>query len=157
MLDVCFTSVLQRAIESADIILSILQQSPSRITSPALNERDYGALNGRNKDEVALEFGEELTNAWRRDYEAIPPGGESLEMTCDRVWSYYVECIQPRLEKGEKVMVVSHGNTLRGLVKLLEKLSGEEVRKLQLGTSATRLYRIGKEGNLIQTQVYVVC
>lgn len=157
--DVAFTSLLQRATVTLDLILSTLSPpAPPIITSAALNERDYGELNGRDKRDVAREYGEELTNAWRRSYAAIPPGtgAESLEMTCARVMEFYVAEIKVRLMRGEKVLVVSHGNTLRALVMRLEGLGEEEVRKLQLGTAAMRTYRLGGDGEVLERELFLV-
>jgi 2,3-bisphosphoglycerate-dependent phosphoglycerate mutase len=76
-----FTSPLQRATHSLDLILSVLGQmpAPSIVRTPALNERDYGDLNGKNKEECARIYGKDLVGAWRRSYGSIPPNGESLE------------------------------------------------------------------------------
>jgi 2,3-bisphosphoglycerate-dependent phosphoglycerate mutase len=153
-----YTSPLQRASTSLALLLSTLNQHPHPpiIVTPALNERDYGDLNGRDKDAVAVEYGAELCNAWRRGYRAVPPHGESLEMTVERVWSYYLAEIQPRLMRGERVLIVSHGNTLRALVMKLDGLGEDEVMKVELGTAATRVYRLGEGGEVKDKEVFAV-
>ncbi|KAI5479404.1 beta-1,4-mannosyl-glycoprotein beta-1,4-N-acetylglucosaminyltransferase [Pseudohyphozyma bogoriensis] len=122
--DVAYTSLLQRAAKSLKTILQVVGQTGEIevLEREELNERDYGALNGRNKEEAAKEFGKEQVDAWRRGYTDVPPGGESLEMTCVRVMKFYEREVVARLKRGEKVLVVSSGNTLRGLVMKLEAL-----------------------------------
>ncbi|GJN92188.1 hypothetical protein Rhopal_005218-T1 [Rhodotorula paludigena] len=141
-----------------DLILEALDQhpSPAITVDAALNERDYGLLNGRDKDWAAREYGAEQVQAWRRGYRAVPPGGESLEMTVERVWRYYEREILPRLERGECVLVVSHGNTLRGVCMRLDGLDEDEVLKLQLGTGAYRVYRIDADGEVVERRTFAV-
>ncbi|GAA5892099.1 hypothetical protein JCM6882_005695 [Rhodosporidiobolus microsporus] len=153
-----YTSPLQRASSSLSHLLSTLSQSPppSTIVAPELNERDYGALNGRDKADVAREYGAEQTAEWRRGWSAVPPGGESLEMTTRRVWGYYEREILPRLKRGETVLLVSHGNTLRGLCKELDGIGEDEVMGLTLGTGAMRVYRVDAEGKVVERKLFVV-
>jgi 2,3-bisphosphoglycerate-dependent phosphoglycerate mutase len=153
-----YTSPLQRASATLDLVLSAFPAfaRPPITVTPALNERDYGKLNGRLKEEVAEEYGAEQTEVWRRGYVAVPPGGESLEMTVKRVWRYYEDEIEPRLLKGERLLVVSHGNTLRGLVMALERLRPEEVKNVELGYTATRCYSLDEEGKVKRKEVFAV-
>ncbi|GAA5856212.1 hypothetical protein JCM8547_000821 [Rhodosporidiobolus lusitaniae] len=154
-----YTSPLQRASSSLHHLLSTLSQPPpppELHVAPELNERDYGELNGRDKAEVAKEYGEEQAQQWRRGYKAVPPGGESLEMTTARVWAYYEREILPRLKKGEAVVVVSHGNTLRAMLKQLDGLGEEEVMGLTLGTGAMRIYRVDGQGKVVERKLFVV-
>lgn len=164
-IDHAYTSPLQRASASLSHILETYlngadsddsSSSPPVTVDAALNERDYGKLNGRNKAKVAEEYGAEQVNAWRRSYRAVPPGGESLEMTVERAWAYYCAEIQPRLERGECVLVVSHGNTLRGLCMKLDGLDEDQVLRLTLGTGALRIYRIDRDGHVIDRQIFAV-
>ena len=83
----------------------------------ALNERDYGDLAGLNKDDARAKWGEEQVHVWRRSYDVPPPGGESLAMTEARLWPFFEHTIAPRVLSGGCVLVVAHGNSLRGLVK----------------------------------------
>ncbi|BGP12474.1 hypothetical protein JCM10213_006959 [Rhodosporidiobolus nylandii] len=153
-----FTSPLRRASSSlSHLLVSLRQDPPPDVTvAPELNERDYGKLNGRDKAEVAEEYGAEQTSAWRRGWSAVPPGGESLEMTTRRVWAYYEREILPLLRKGECVLVVSHGNTLRGLCKELDGIGEDEVSKLELGTAAMRMYRVNEDGEVVERRLFVV-
>lgn len=158
-IDHTFTSPLQRATSSLSHILVAYsaaskrsRPSPPTTVTPELTERNYGELNGRDKSEVAEQYGAEQVQLWRRSYRGVPPGGESLEMTVDRAWVYYRREILPRLKRGECVLIVSHGNTLRGLCMKLDGLSEDEVRQLQLGTGALRVYRVDEEGHIIDSE-----
>ncbi|GAA5972672.1 hypothetical protein JCM11641_002967 [Rhodosporidiobolus odoratus] len=154
-----YDSPLQRAASSLSHLLSSLAQpdpAPTVTIAPELNERDYGDLNGRDKGEVAREFGKEQTEEWRRGWRGIPPGGESLEMTSRRVWEYYEEEILPKLKDGSCVLLVSHGNTLRGLCKELDGMGEDQVMKLTLGTGALREYRVDQEGKVVERRLFVV-
>ena len=92
----------------------------------ALNERDYGDLSGLNKDDARKKWGEEQVHVWRRSYDVPPPGGESLKDTLARTLPYYVQEILPCVLRGERTLVAAHGNSLRALIMVLEKLSPEE-------------------------------
>lgn len=105
-----------------------------------LNERMYGELQGLNKKETAQKFGEEQVHKWRRSYRLPPPQGESLEMTAKRAIPYFEKRIVPHLERGESVFVAAHGNSLRAIVMEIEKLSEEEVLKLEIPTGEPLLY-----------------
>ena len=99
----------------------------------ALNERDYGDLVGMNKDEARKKWGDEQVHQWRRSYDVQPPGGESLKDTVARALPYYVQEILPRVLRGERVLVSAHGNSLRALVMVLERLSPEGILKREIG------------------------
>ena len=92
----------------------------------ALNERDYGDLSGLNKDDARKKWGEEQVLIWRRSYDVPPPGGESLKDTLARTLPYYVQEILPGVLRGQRTIVAAHGNSLRALVMVLEKLSPEQ-------------------------------
>lgn len=91
-------------------------------------------------------WGEEQVHIWRRSYDVPPPGGESLELTLKRVLPYYEKEIVPRVEKGEKVLIAAHGNSLRSIIKHLEGLSGEEIVKTELATGVPIVYKLDKNG-----------
>lgn len=99
-----------------------------------LNERMYGSLQGLNKVETAQKFGADQVQNWRRSFDTVPPGGESLSMTIDRALPFFMEKIVPCLEANQNVFVVAHGNSLRGIVMYLDGLSKEEVVKLEIAT-----------------------
>ncbi len=105
-----------------------------------LNERMYGELQGKNKQEMRDEFGDEQVQIWRRSFEVAPPGGESLKMTTERAIPYFQEKIVPHLKKGKSIFVCAHGNSLRGIVMALEGLSKEEIVKLEIPTGNPLFY-----------------
>ncbi|MEI7512095.1 MAG: 2,3-bisphosphoglycerate-dependent phosphoglycerate mutase [Candidatus Uhrbacteria bacterium] len=110
--------------------------------STHLNERYYGALQGMDKEAAEKKYGKEKVMNWRRGYSARPPGGgESLEDTSNRVLPYVKKHIFPRIKKGEQILVVAHGNTLRAVVKYLEKISDEDIAKLDLPEAQPLIYK----------------
>ena len=147
--DVAFTSALQRAQKTCQIILDTLGQGDLKtIRDQALNERDYGDLAGLNKDDARAKWGEEQVHIWRRSYDVQPPGGESLKDTGARVWPYYMHVMQPHVLRGETVLVAAHGNSLRALIMALEGKSGEEIVKLELATGVPIVYRLNADSTV---------
>ena len=147
--DVIFTSVLLRAKRTGELILKELSQSDlEKIENKALNERDYGDLSGLNKDEARKKWGKEQVHKWRRSFDIPPPGGESLKNTAERVLPYFSKIILPVLKKNKETIVVAHGNSLRALVKELEKLSPQEVVNLEIPTGVPICYRINSKGKV---------
>ena len=141
--DVAFTSALTRAQRTLDLMLEELGQTKIPvIKDQALNERDYGDLSGLNKDDARKKWGEEQVHIWRRSYDIAPPGGESLRDTLARALPYYVTEILPRVLRGERVLVAAHGNSLRALVMVLERLSPEQILKREIGTGVPIIYRL---------------
>jgi len=147
--DIAFTSDLSRAQKTLKIILDeIGQQGLETIRDQALNERDYGDLSGLNKDDARAKWGEEQVHIWRRSYDVPPPGGESLRDTGARVWPYYLTEILPRVLRGEKVLVAAHGNSLRSLVMVLDKLTKDEILKLNLATGVPMVYTLNADSTV---------
>jgi 2,3-bisphosphoglycerate-dependent phosphoglycerate mutase len=166
--DIAFTSVLKRAIRTLWIVLDDLD----RMWLPVhrtwrLNERHYGALQGLNKTQTAAQFGEAQVQRWRRSYGVRPPLlepddprwerddpryaalgntelplGESLADTIARVLPYWHAAIAPALHAGQRVLVVAHGNSLRGLVMHLDGLGEEEIATLTIPTGIPLVYRL---------------
>jgi 2,3-bisphosphoglycerate-dependent phosphoglycerate mutase len=152
--DVAYTSVLTRAQKTLDIILENLgQHGLETIRDQALNERDYGDLSGLNKDDARAKWGEEQVHIWRRSYDVPPPGGESLRDTGARVWPYYMMEILPRVLRGEKVLVAAHGNSLRSLVMVLDRMSKEEILKLNLATGVPMVYKLNADSTVASKEV----
>ena len=119
-----YTSILDRAINTANIILRELKVGEIKtIRSSALNERDYGDLTGLNKDEARKKWGDEQVHIWRRSYDIPPPSGESLKNTAERVLPYFKKEILPLLEDKNSILISAHGNSLRALVMFIENLS----------------------------------
>ncbi len=169
--DRAFTSVLKRAIRTLWISLDRLDQMWIPVErSWKLNERHYGALQGLDKAETAAKYGDEQVLIWRRSYDTPPPllsaddpqhprferryaavdpaalpGGESLELTLQRVLPYWEQSIAPCLKRGETVLVAAHGNSIRALVKHLDGMSNEEILKLNIPTAMPLLYRMNDD------------
>jgi 2,3-bisphosphoglycerate-dependent phosphoglycerate mutase len=136
-----FTSVLRRAIDTMNLILEEADHTGLPVTrDKALNERNYGRLQGLNKADVARQYGEEQVAIWRRSYSVRPPGGESLADTVARVIPYYRQRIEPLLQKGENILVVAHGNSLRSLMMHLEHIGEEAIAGVDLPTGTPRCY-----------------
>ncbi|PQA60033.1 2,3-bisphosphoglycerate-dependent phosphoglycerate mutase [Siphonobacter curvatus] len=148
---VAFTSALKRAQETLAIILEDIQQTSIPVhQSAALNERNYGDLQGLNKAETAEKYGIEQVALWRRSYDVAPPGGESLKMTQERVLPYYQQEIVPCLQQGQNVLIVAHGNSLRSLVMALEHLSEQAISQVDIPTGAPRFYHFDEHLQLIK-------
>jgi 2,3-bisphosphoglycerate-dependent phosphoglycerate mutase len=147
--DVAFTSALTRAQKTCGLILSELGQSqiPTH-RQAALNERDYGELNGLNKDDARKKWGEEQVHIWRRSYDIPPPGGESLKDTAARVLPYYVHDILPVVLSGKRTLVAAHGNSLRALIMAMEGLSGAEILARELATGVPIVYRLNADSTI---------
>jgi 2,3-bisphosphoglycerate-dependent phosphoglycerate mutase len=145
--DVAFTSALKRAQRTLRLILDEMGQAGLEThKDAALNERNYGDLNGLNKDDARARWGEEQVHIWRRSYDVPPPGGESLKDTAARVLPYYDKHIVPQIAAGKTVLVAAHGNSLRALVMRLEALSPEEILKVNLATGVPMIYTLNAEG-----------
>ncbi|MBX3573518.1 MAG: 2,3-bisphosphoglycerate-dependent phosphoglycerate mutase [Mesorhizobium sp.] len=152
--DIAFTSVLQRAEKSCELILAELGQTGLKtLRDQALNERDYGDLSGLNKDDARAKWGEEQVHIWRRSYDVPPPGGESLKDTGARVWPYYIHTIQPHVLSGGNVLVAAHGNSLRALIMALDGLTGEEVVKMELATGVPVVYRLNADSTVASKEL----
>ncbi|WP_137134947.1 2,3-bisphosphoglycerate-dependent phosphoglycerate mutase [Rhizobium sp. FKY42] len=152
--DIAFTSELRRAQETCRIVLEQVGQSGlETIRDLALNERDYGDLSGLNKDDARAKWGEEQVHIWRRSYDIPPPGGESLRDTGARVWPYYLTEILPRVLKGQTVLVAAHGNSLRSLVMVLDRLSKEKILKLNLATGVPMVYKLNADSTVASKDV----
>jgi len=148
--DHLFTSVLDRAKLTGTIILeNINQKDIDIIENKALNERFYGDLQGLNKDECRQKWGAKQVQIWRRSYDVGPPGGESLKETGERVLPYYLSEIYPLILDGKNILVAAHGNSLRSLIKHLDKLSADEIVKLEIPTGAPIQYIFNDQGHVL--------
>lgn len=141
LLDQVFCSNLKRALDTAKLVLKAADQEACPIVSdPALNERNYGDLQGLNKAEMVQKYGAQQIQIWRRSYDARPPRGESLKDTCERVLPYYHKAIEPLLKANKTVLVVAHGNSLRALIKELDQISDSEIASLEIPTGIPLFY-----------------
>lgn len=176
--DVVFTSVQVRSIETA--MIAMAQNNTDRtpviihkegkmaewaaihskemeksiipvINDWHLNERYYGELQGKNKAETAKEYGDDLVHQWRRSYDMPPPKGECLKDTAERTIPFFEEHILPKLAEGKNVLISAHGNSLRSIVMFINKLSKEEVLKLEIPTGKPLFFEM-KDGKIQQTK-----
>ena len=149
-IDKLYTSVLQRAINTAQIAL----EQSGRTDLPterdkALNERMYGDLQGLNKEETAKQFGDEQVKIWRRSYDVPPPNGESLKDTAARTLPYFNEHILPDIKAGKNILIVAHGNSLRSIVMELDQLTKEQVLELNIPTGTPLVYDMDDGGKVL--------
>ncbi|BAT61754.1 2,3-bisphosphoglycerate-dependent phosphoglycerate mutase [Variibacter gotjawalensis] len=147
--DVAYTSALKRAQNTLDLVLGEMGLKDIPITRDlALNERNYGDLNGLNKDDARKKWGDEQVLQWRRSYDIPPPGGESLKDTIARALPYYVQHIQPGVLSGKRTIIAAHGNSLRALVMVLEQLNPEQILKRELATGVPIIYRLNADSTV---------
>jgi 2,3-bisphosphoglycerate-dependent phosphoglycerate mutase len=140
-LDEAYTSVLVRAIHTLNIILQESDNTSIPVTkTAAFNERSYGDLQGLDKLEMTKKYGAAQVQTWRRSYDVVPPNGESLKDTYDRVVPYYSNEVEPKLRANKNVIIVAHGNSLRALMMYLEKISETKISDVNLATGVPRLY-----------------
>jgi 2,3-bisphosphoglycerate-dependent phosphoglycerate mutase len=166
--DIAYTSVLKRAIRTCWIALDELDLLwIPMVRHWRLNERHYGALQGLNKAEIAAQHGDAQVKIWRRSYDTPPPAlapddprhpshdprytgltpdelpaTESLQDTVGRFIPYWTETIAPDIERGRRVLIAAHGNSLRALVKFLDGLSDQEVVDLNIPTGIPLVYEL---------------
>ena len=125
------------------------QENINTIKNKSLNERFYGDLQGLNKDECRKKWGLDQVQIWRRSYDVGPPGGESLKECGERVLPYFLDKIYPLVIEGKNIIVSAHGNSLRSLIKHLDKLSADEIVKLEIPTGAPIHYLFSDDGLIL--------
>ena len=179
-IDTIYTSLLKRAIDTAEIIAKTLNFDKKRIEFDwRLNERHYGALQGLNKSETALKYGEKQVKIWRRSFDIPPPPltnndkrhpilvrkfqsinselpvGESLKDVINRLnpfWKSFSNEI--KLNEGNH-LIVAHSNSLRAIIKILEKLSDNEIVSVNIPTGVPLLYEFDQKFNLIKKEYLI--
>ena len=176
--DVAFSSVLLRAKRTLDLVLKEMNVNVPVYYSYRLNERHYGALQGLNKDETRKKYGEEQVHIWRRSYDVRPPmltiddprypGNdqlykdlskdelpltECLKDTLERVLPYYNNEIKNHLLKGENVLIVAHGNSIRSIIKYIENISDEDIMNVEIPTAVPYIYELDNELNIINKTI----
>ena len=152
--DVAFTSDLVRARHTCALMLGAMGLAGIPVVRDgALNERDYGDLAGLDKDEARKRWGDEQVHLWRRAYDVRPPGGESLKDTAARVLPFYIAAILPRVMRGERVLVAAHGNSLRALVMVLDRLASDAVAALEIRTGEPLIYRLAADTTVAEKRV----
>ena len=169
--DIAFTSVLRRAINTLHIALDVMDLHwIPEVKNWRLNERHYGALQGLNKAETAEKYGDEQVHVWRRSYATPPPpleedderfpgkdpryadldpkdvpSTECLKDTVDRFLPFWHEEIAPTIKSGKRVIIAAHGNSLRALVKYLDKISDEDIPGLNIPTGVPLVYELNDD------------
>lgn len=171
--DVVYTSLLRRAIRTANIALDAADRHWIPVVRDwRLNERHYGALQGLNKAETKDKYGNEQYMEWRRSYATPPPEladdaefsqaddirytdldavprTECLKDVVDRFIPYFEAEILPRAKQGENVLVAAHGNSLRALVKYLDNISDEDIAELNIPTGIPLVYELTADGTVV--------
>jgi 2,3-bisphosphoglycerate-dependent phosphoglycerate mutase len=168
--DIQYTSVLKRAIYTANIALEIADHDWIDVKrSWRLNERHYGALQGKDKAQTLEQYGQEQFMTWRRSFDVPPPPldddsefsqahdpryaglgddlprTESLKLVIDRMLPYWESDIKPDLALGKTVLITAHGNSLRALVKHLDNISDDEIAELNIPTGIPLVYTLGDD------------
>jgi len=173
--DMAFTSVLKRAIRTLWIVMDCMDLMWIPVhRSWRLNERHYGALQGLNKAETARKYGEQQVHIWRRSYDIRPPAlseddsrspasdpryrdlnkdelpmTECLKDTVERFLPYWHDNIAPVILSGKKVIIAAHGNSLRALVKYLDKISDDDIISLNIPTGIPLVYELDDRLNAV--------
>lgn len=147
--DAVYTSEQKRTHQTlAGIMKGSEHPEVPHVIAGAMNERDYGDLTGKNKWEVQEEIGEEAFKGIRRGWDYPVPGGETLKDVHARVVPYFDKEILPRLEAGENILLVAHGNSIRALMKHLEDIHEDEIAEVEMGFGQVLFYHINPEGDL---------
>ncbi len=149
-----YSSNLARARDTLKIILAEMGQPDiPALASEALNERDYGELTGLNKDDARRKWGDAQVKLWRRSYDVRPPNGESLKDTVARALPFYCGEILPRLLRGECILIVAHGNSLRALLIVLDRMTPQSIAETELATGIVLLYRLREDSTIEAKEV----
>lgn len=153
-LDAAHTSMLRRAQETLAIIKYVLDRDDLPVYfDPALNERDYGRLTGKNKRKIKEQYGQQQFLRWRRGWDYPMPGGETLRDVFKRVVPYYEKFILPDLVKGKNMLVVGSNNSLRALIKYLENISDQDIAGVELATGEVYAYEIDLSGKIMAREI----
>ena len=176
--DICYTSQLKRAIHTLNFILHEMDREWLPVVkSWKLNERHYGALQGLNKADAAAKHGDEQVLNWRRSFDVQPPAlepgderdphvqemyreipadelpyTECLKDCIARAWPYFEDVIRPQMLAGKRVIIAAHGKSLRSLVMKLEKLTPEEILKVNIPTGVPCVYTLDRDFNVLDKQ-----
>lgn len=170
----CFTSYLKRAVKTLNNILDAMNMDYLPVEKNwRLNEKSYGAIQGLNKADTAAKYGDDQVLLWRRSFDVQPPAldmndersprmdarynelsdeeiplTESLKDTIERLMPYYKGTILPALDNNDDVLIVAHGNSLRGIVKELKGMTNEEIIKFNIPTAIPYIFEFDDQKNL---------
>ncbi len=129
------------------------QKSVAHEVTAAFNERDYGIYTGQNKWDVQQKVGETTFNKLRREWDYPVEGGESLKTVYERAVPFYQEVVIPRLLKGENVLIVAHGNSIRSLVKYIESVADQDIAKIEMIFGTALIYQVDEQGKVMSKNV----
>lgn len=142
-IDAVYTSPLKRNRETVSLVLENLNKSDLPvIIDKALNERNYGSLQGMNKDEAAAKYGKNRVHLWRRSWDEAPFKGESLKDVYERTTPFYRKYIEQDLKEGKNVLVVASHNSLRAVIKYVEEISDEDIINIEMAYGELRIYEL---------------
>lgn len=171
----CYTSYLKRAVKTLNNVLDAMDMDWLPVEkSWRLNEKSYGAIQGLNKADTAAKYGDEQVKLWRRSFDVRPPAlsmdddksprkdpryaeltdeqiplTESLKDTINRLLPYYNDVIMKSFEKYDQVLVVAHGNSLRGIVKELRQMSNSEIIEFNIPTAVPYIFEFDNDMKLV--------
>lgn len=151
--EIVFVTDLKRSVQTWDEMASVLKCSKiTPIVAPQLKERDYGDLAGHSKWKLFARYGLRQWLRWRRSWDYPVPGGETLKDVYARAVPYFRRQILPLLEQGKTVLISAHGNSLRALVKYLDRISDKEISRLEIATGGIYLYTISDDGTIVREE-----
>ncbi len=153
-IDHAYASMQVRSIETLSSMLEAMGQFhvPTEHSS-ALNERDYGDYTGRDKWEMEKILGEDGWNAVRREWNSPIPNGETLKMVYERTVPFFLDNILPRLQNGENILMVSHGNAIRSLMKYIENIPEDKVKDIEMLFGAVVMYKLDSDGHCLRKDI----
>jgi D-lactate dehydrogenase len=153
-IDRAYVSMQIRTMETLSSLLGTIQQPTVPITQdPALNERDYGEYTGKNKHDMKELLGQEMFDKVRRGWNVPIPNGETLENVYNRITPYFKEVILPQLKNGENILIVSHGNALRALMKYIENISDEGIEGTEMMFGGAIVYSLTEDGHMKNKEI----
>lgn len=155
-IDRVYVSEQIRTTETYQEITKYIQHAPQPERRWALNERDYGQYTGLNKWQVKERLGEEQFNCIRRDWSCEVPGGETLKDVYQRVIPFYKKEILPELLKHKNVLIVSHGNAIRALVKFIEEINNQDISKVEMIFGTVLIYTVSPTGHALSKEKRVI-
>ena len=151
--DIAFTSALKRAQETLEEVKKVLGYEIPTIIEKGFNERNYGDLTGKNKWDIQKEYGDEQFLKWRRGWDEPITNGETLKDVYARVVPCYNADVLPHLEKKQNVIIAAHGNSLRALVKYLDKVSDSDISNIEIATGEVLIYQLNDQGEIIAKEI----
>jgi 2,3-bisphosphoglycerate-dependent phosphoglycerate mutase len=153
-LDFAYVSEQVRTLETLQAMLKTQGQDDLTYERRwGINERDYGEYTGMNKWEVKEKLGDEVFMGIRRGWDYPIPGGESLKNVYNRVVPFYLKEVIPRLKKGENVLLVAHGNSIRSLMKYIESISDKDISEVEMIFGTILIYDIDEQGRMTHKEV----